>query len=73
MEPSGKQLVLLVGRLISKHRRQAGLSQETLAGNAGLHPTYISLVETNKRAIGMALGLKLSDLLSQAECLLKNP
>jgi len=81
MEQHNRQLVLLVGRLIGRHRRQVGLSQETLAEKAGLHPTYISLVETNKRSIGIAaahavavaLGLKLSDLLAQAERLLKEP
>jgi transcriptional regulator with XRE-family HTH domain len=64
-----------LGILIRKYRQACGISQESLAEKARLHPTFISLVETKKRAIGLdtanqvarALNLKLSDLIKQAE------
>jgi transcriptional regulator with XRE-family HTH domain len=38
------------GRLIRRRREAAGLTQETLAHEAGLHRTYISLLERGQRA-----------------------
>jgi transcriptional regulator with XRE-family HTH domain len=38
------------GRLIRRRREAAGLTQETLADEAGLHRTYISLLERGQRA-----------------------
>jgi transcriptional regulator with XRE-family HTH domain len=66
---------VVLGALIRKHRLASGISQEVLAEKAHLHPTFISLIENNKRAIGLdtanqiarALNLKLSDLIEQAE------
>ncbi len=37
------------GRVIRQRREDAGLSQEKLAELAGLHRTYISLLERGKR------------------------
>lgn len=37
------------GNLIRKRREAAGLSQEVLADKAGLHRTYISLLERGLR------------------------
>jgi transcriptional regulator with XRE-family HTH domain len=37
------------GRVIRQRREAAGLSQEKLAALAGLHRTYISLLERGKR------------------------
>ncbi len=56
-------------------RTKKGLSQEELAFRAGLHRTYISLVERAKKSptidcltrISAALDMKTSDLLANAE------
>ena len=64
-----------IGRVIRRHREAAGMSQETLAAEAGLHRTYISLVERGHRNISVdalsqiaeALGVYASRLVSDAE------
>jgi transcriptional regulator with XRE-family HTH domain len=43
----------LVGRRIQKLRRQLNLSQEDLADAAGLHHTFISLVERGKTNVSL--------------------
>jgi transcriptional regulator with XRE-family HTH domain len=56
-------------------RSKRGLSQEELAFRAGLHRTYISLVERAKKSptidsltrISAALNVRTSDLLAKAE------
>jgi len=40
----------MVGEEIRRARQKAGLSQEAVADKAGLHRTYISLVERNKKS-----------------------
>lgn len=40
----------MVGEEIRRARQKAGLSQEAVADRAGLHRTYISLVERNKKS-----------------------
>ncbi len=41
----------VVGRNIRSARETAGLAQDVLAHEAGIHPTYLSGVETGKRNI----------------------
>jgi transcriptional regulator with XRE-family HTH domain len=61
--------------VIEKHRRAKGLSRAALAVQAGLHQTYIGLLERGKRspnldtaqAIAEGLGLSLSQLIAEAE------
>jgi len=60
--------------VIRRHRSRKGLSQEALAEAAGIHHTYIGLLERGKRKptidvahIALALGVKLSTLINEAE------
>jgi transcriptional regulator with XRE-family HTH domain len=60
-------------------RTKRGLSQEALAEKAGLHPTYISLIERGIRkptidaaqSLAVGLGLTLSEMVRLAEALQK--
>ena len=71
--PSG--LSAAFGRLVKKQRTRQGLSQEALAEKAGVHHTYVSMVERGARkptieageALARALGTKLSALIEEAE------
>jgi transcriptional regulator with XRE-family HTH domain len=73
MSPSNLRAAL-AGQ-IRLFRSKKGLSQEELAFRAGLHRTYISLVERAKKSptidclirISAALDVKVSDLLAKAE------
>lgn len=61
--------------VLRRHRRAAGITQEGLAGDVGLSPRYISLLETSRHQptlgtmgdIARALGLPLSQLIAEAE------
>ena len=63
------------GVVIRGRRLKAGLSQEALAHAAGLHPTYVSLLERGKRAativvverLARALGTSMVDLVRPLE------
>ena len=45
----------LVGLKIRALRRRSGLTQGELARRAGISPSYLNLIELNKRAVGGAL------------------
>jgi len=72
---SPENLASRVGNLIKEKRTELGLSHEQLAVRAGLDRSSISLYESNKRVptissaarVAMALEIKLSDLIRQAE------
>jgi transcriptional regulator with XRE-family HTH domain len=65
----------MVGRHIRWAREQAGLTQEQLADAAGLHRTYVSMLERDKRSptlevffrISKALAIQPSKLLKRIE------
>jgi transcriptional regulator with XRE-family HTH domain len=68
-------LTLAFAAVIRRHRERKGLSQEALAEAAGVHHTYVGLVERAKRKptldvaerLARALGKKLSTLVVEAE------
>ena len=61
--------------VVQRHRRRMGLTQEVLAERAGLHPTYISMIENGHkvptleaaRQLASGLGMRLSKLIADAE------
>ena len=63
--------------VLRKHRESKGFSQELLAERAGLHPTYIGMLERSLRnpslnvikAIANGLGVPLHKLIAEAEAL----
>jgi len=71
LSPQEKEALRRLGQRIKSRRGELGLTQEDLADEAGLHRTYISLLEVGKRnpsiltlrKIALALGVRISDLL----------
>jgi transcriptional regulator with XRE-family HTH domain len=63
------------GRVIQRKRQEAGISQEKMAQNCGVHRTYLSKIELGKVAVSLEIAQrvaiacdeKLSELISQAE------
>jgi transcriptional regulator with XRE-family HTH domain len=66
-----KNILIVFGDRVRLVRKDLGLSQEELADKAGLHRTYIGMIErgeknitlTNIEKISKALGIDISDLL----------
>jgi len=66
-------------RVVKKHREEGGLSRAALAKKAGLHQTYVGLLEREERspnldtanAIADALGLSLAQMITEAERICK--
>jgi len=62
-------------QVVKKHREKNGISRAALAEMAGLHQTYVGLLERQERspnldtakAIADALGLPLSKLIAESE------
>ena len=75
MSQHGFDISEVVARLVADIRRREGLTTDELAERAGVHETYIGLVERNARqptlaaaaSLAEALGLSLSDLVAEAE------
>jgi len=65
-----KEVLKIFGQNVRKERIRKGLSQEELAAKAGLHRTYIGMIErseknitlVNVQKISRALNLKIKDL-----------
>jgi XRE family transcriptional regulator, regulator of sulfur utilization len=53
-----------VGRRVRELRLKAGVSQEELAEQAGLHRNYVGSVERGERDIGITALARLTDALS---------
>lgn len=66
-------ILLLFGHNVQKYRKTRELSQEKLAELAGVHRTYIGMIERaeknitlcNMEKIAMALKVQIQDLLQQ--------
>jgi len=65
----------MFGEELKKARKESKLTQEELAARAGLHYTYISLLETNKKSptldslfrICKAMGISAAGLIERVE------
>lgn len=76
MRPVRLSLSDAFSRVVEKHREENGLSRAALARLAGLHQTYIGLLERGERtpnldtanAIARALGKSLEELIVEAGC-----
>ena len=68
---TNESILILFGKNVQRLRKSKGLSQEQLAEIAGLHRTYIGMIERaeknitliNIKKIAVALNVKLTDLL----------
>lgn len=64
-----------LGRVLRRQRKARRLTVEDLAGEAGVHPTYLSAIERGERNptwrklsdLALALGMPLSSLAREAE------
>lgn len=56
-------IVRVFGKNVKKYRKLAKLSQEELAYRSGLHRTYISAIECNKRSISLENIQRIADSL----------
>jgi len=62
-------------QVVKKHREENGISRAALAEMAGLHQTYVGLLEREERspnldtakALADALGLPLAEMIAEAE------
>ncbi len=67
-----REILIKFGNKVRKERNELRLSQEELATKAGVHRTYIGMIERaeknitleNIEKVAKALGLKLSDFFS---------
>ena len=75
MESERHSFSIRFARVLQQARLARGLSQEDLAHLAGLHRTYVGLIERGRRkptievghALATALGVPLSGLIREAE------
>ena len=73
MDGRNEELIDDFARTLQSLRRKKNLSQEELAGRAGLSTSYVSLLETRKRqptltvlaAVATVLGLSLSAFINE--------
>lgn len=75
---NAKRVQIAFGKAVRKQRAAAGLSQEDVAAQAGIHRTYIGDVERGERNLGLvnmyrlasAMNVTLTILVSEMEELL---
>ena len=56
-------ILKVFGDYVRKYREQLGISQEAFAEKCGLHRTYISAVERQRRSISLSNIQKIADAL----------
>lgn len=54
------EVLELLGQSVRRERVRLGWSQERLAGEAGLHRTYVSAVERGRRNVSIVAVVRLS-------------
>lgn len=65
--------IITFGRNVQSARQAIGISQEELAFRAGLHRTYIGMVERAERSISLQNAKKIADALNvKLDTLLNN-
>ena len=65
--------MIMFGRNVQKYRSAMNISQEELAFRAGLHRTYIGMVELAERSISLQNAKKIADALNvKLDTLLNN-
>lgn len=57
------EIVKVFAHNVKKYRNRIGISQESFAEKAGLHRTYISALECEKRSISLDNVQKIADAL----------
>jgi transcriptional regulator with XRE-family HTH domain len=67
-----RKVAIAFGRVLREARRQKGLSQEALAGEAEFDRTYPSLLERGLRTPTLTILLKLADQLDVSAASLVN-
>lgn len=58
-----QDIISIIASNIKKYRLEKGFSQEALADKAGLHRTYISLLERKKKNVSIKILEKLAEAL----------
>lgn len=58
------EINITFGRNVRLARKELGISQEELAAKAGLHRTYIGMVERAERSISLQNAKKIADALN---------
>ena len=59
-----ERIIIDFGRNVQKQRLNLNISQEELAYRAGLHRTYIGMVERAERSISLQNAKKIADALN---------
>lgn len=66
-------IIITFGKNVQSKRLALGISQEELAFKAGLHRTYIGMVERAERSISLQNAKKIADALNvKLDALLEN-
>lgn len=71
--PRIETTMIMFGRNVQRERQAQKISQEELAYRAGLHRTYIGMVERAERSISLQNAKRIADALNvQLDFLLEN-